>query len=150
MSRVIMHRSLHDELMQRVINIAQFLEVSDALNFLKFGSNMGAMVSDAQLKCAVDMAQSAKKEWVKLIAGGHKLNREGAFMEPTIVSCDPNHAIAQDEVFDPVLSIMPFENDQEAIEIANSTEYGLAAGVFTKDIGRVKNRPPSFGQDRSS
>ena len=71
-------------------------------------------------------------------AGGHRLNREGSFLEPTIFSkVTPDMAIARDEVFGPVLSVLSIRDDDEAIAVANSTDYGLVGGIFTRDIDRA-------------
>ncbi len=84
------------------------------------------------------MVSDAVAQGAKVVAGGRKLNRPGAFFEPTILSnLTPDMAIARQEVFGPVLSVMPFDTEAEAIEIANSTEYGLVGGVFTRNVDRA-------------
>ncbi len=137
MSRVIVHKSRHRELLERAEKIADRLRVGDGMDFPEFGNNMGAMVSNTQRDRAEAMIQQAQSESARLITGGKKMNREGAFLMPTVLDVTPNHKIAQEEVFGPVLSVMSFETDQEAIAIANSTDYGLVSGVFTKDIDRA-------------
>jgi len=64
-------------------------------------------------------------------------NRKGAFLEPTVIACDADNSIATEEVFGPVLSVISFNNDDDAIAIANGTDYGLVAGVFTRDLDRA-------------
>jgi aldehyde dehydrogenase (NAD+) len=138
MSRVIVHRSRHDELVERAARIAGSLSVGPGIKRTKFGSNMGAMVSEAQRDRAVSMVQAAQGEGAKVATGGRALNRPGAFMEPTVVTeVTPDMTIAQQEVFGPVLSVIPFTDDAEAIKIANSTDYGLVGGVFTRDLDRA-------------
>jgi aldehyde dehydrogenase (NAD+) len=138
MSRVIVHESKHDELVARLSKVAQGLNVTDGINLPEFGANMGAMVSTAQRDRAEVMVQTALSQGAQVAAGGHTLNRAGAFLQPTVLSAvRPTMDIAQQEVFGPVLSVLPFSTDQEAIEISNGTDYGLVGGVFTRDLDRA-------------
>ena len=138
MSRVIVHESRHDELVERAATIAKSLQVGPGGDFPDYGPNMGAMVSEAQRDRAANMVTEAIEDGALVAAGGHKLNRPGAFYAPTVLSgLTPDMAIAREEVFGPVLSVLPFRTDAEAIEIANSTEYGLVGGVFTRDLDRA-------------
>ena len=99
---------------------------------------MGSMVSDGQRDRAVDMVRNAVKAGAKLVTGGHVLNQPGAFMEPTILSeVTTDMEIANKEVFGPVLSVMKFSKEEEAVAIANGTDYGLVGGVFTSDLNRA-------------
>ncbi len=138
MSRVIVHASRHDELVERAANIAKSLSVGPGIERQEFGANMGAMVSDAQRDRAAGMVSAAEAAGAKVAAGGRKLNIPGAFMEPTVLTeITPDMAIAQEEVFGPVLSVLRFDTEAEAIEIANGTQYGLVGGVFTQDLDRA-------------
>ena len=137
MSRVIVHESRHAEMLERAEAVARSLSVGPGIERSAFGANMGAMVSDGQRDRAVQMVATAQEQNAKLVAGGHALNRAGAFMEPTVLSATPDMDIVREEVFGPVLSVMPFRNNAEAIEIANGTDYGLVAGVFTADLDRA-------------
>ena len=137
MSRVIVHSSRKAEFLERAEAVAKSLHLDDGINLPEFGNNMGAMVSDAQRDKAEAMVAAAVADGAELVCGGRRLNRPGAFLEPTIITCQPDNAIAQQEVFGPVLSVISFETDDEAIAIANATEYGLVAGVFTQDLNRA-------------
>ena len=137
MSRVIVHQSRHEELLQRAEKVATSLKVDEGLALPEAGMNMGAMVSVPQRDRAEALVSQAEKDGARLICGGRRLNRDGAFLEPTVIACDADNDIAQTEVFGPVLSVMSFETDDEAISIANSTEYGLVSGVFTRDLDRA-------------
>lgn len=137
MSRVIVHESRHAEMLERAEAVARSLSVGPGIERTEFGANMGAMVSDAQRDRAVSIVAAAQEQNAQLVTGGHALNSVGAFMEPTVLSVTPDLDIAREEVFGPVLSVMPFRSDAEAIEIANGTEYGLVAGVFTADLDRA-------------
>ncbi|MEP4036038.1 aldehyde dehydrogenase family protein [Pseudophaeobacter sp.] len=135
MSRVIVHANRHDELVERATNVANSLTVRPGMESPEFGPNMGAMVSHAQRDRAAGMVSEAVKVGAKVAAGGSAIDHPGAFFEPTILTgLSPDMAIANEEVFGPVLSVLSFENDAQAIEIANGTPYGLAGGVFTRDI----------------
>ncbi|KIC10890.1 aldehyde dehydrogenase [Leisingera sp. ANG-M1] len=138
MSRVIVHESRHDELVERISVLARSLSVGPGIDRAAFGPNMGALVSESQRDRAARMVAQATEEGARLAAGGRKLNLPGAFMEPTLL-CDvtPGMSIAREEVFGPVLSVLKFRTAAEAVEIANSTPFGLASGVFTRDLDRA-------------
>ena len=137
MSRVIVHRSRKSEFLDRAHTLAASLKLDAGINLTEFGANMGTVVSDAQQNRITQMVEQARQDGADIICGGHRPNRAGAFFEPTIISCQPEDRIAQQEVFGPVLSVMEFETDEEAIAIANGTSYGLVAGVFTQNLNRA-------------
>ena len=138
MSRMIVHDSIHDEVVERAANLANSLDVGPGIDRTQFGANMSAMISDGQRDRAEGMCHDAVRDGARAVTGGRKLNREGSFLEPTIfdnVSADMT--IAQDEVFGPVLSVIKVKDDQEAIAVANGTDYGLVGGIFTADLDRA-------------
>jgi len=138
MSRVIVHDSVHDELVERMVGVAKSLSVKPGIEQPEFGQTMGAMVSEAQRDRAVAMITDAQTDGATVATGGRKLNTPGAFLEPTILTdVTPDSTIANDEVFGPVLSVLKFASDDEAIHIANGTPYGLVGGVFTRDLDRA-------------
>jgi len=142
MSRVAVHESRHDELVERARAVAEGLAVRPGIESAETGSEgagpMGAMVSEAQRDRAHGMVTRAEADGARVVTGGRKPNRHGAFLEPTVLAgVSPEMEIAQEEVFGPVLSILPFRSEAEAIEIANATDYGLVAGVFTRDLDRA-------------
>ena len=135
MSRVIAHADVHDEIVERSVALAQSLSVGPGIERREFGANMGAMVSDGQRDRAETLCQSAAAEGATLATGGHRLNQPGSFLAPTIISdVQPDMQIASTEVFGPVLSVLKADSETTAIDIANSTEYGLVGGIFTADI----------------
>ena len=95
----------------------------------------------SSLECcrgAPGMVSAAEREGARIVTGGRRLNRPGYFLEPTVITdVSPDMSIASDEVFGPVLSVLKFSDENEAIRVANSTPYGLVAGVFTADIDRA-------------
>lgn len=138
MSRVIVHDSLHDALVDRMVGVARSLTVKPGIEQPEFGATMGAMVSDAQRDRAAAMIAEAQAAGACIATGGHTLNIPGAFLEPTILTdVTPDMTIATEEVFGPVLSVLKFSSDAEALRIANGTPYGLVGGVFTRDLDRA-------------
>lgn len=138
MSRVIVHESRAEELIARAEAIASSLSVGPGIERTEFGATMGAMVSDAQRDRAAAMVARAEAAGARLVTGGRALNRPGAFLQPTVLAgVTPDMEIAREEVFGPVLSVLTFKDEAEAIKIANSTDYGLVGGVFTRDLDRA-------------
>ncbi|MEO1027289.1 MAG: aldehyde dehydrogenase family protein, partial [Pseudomonadota bacterium] len=138
MSRVIVHDSIHDELVERMVGVARSLTVKPGTEQPDFGPTMGAMVSDTQRDRAAQMILDAQVQGAIVATGGRKLNIPGAFLEPSILTdVTPDMDIAQKEVFGPVLSVLKFSSDEEALRIANGTPYGLVGGVFTRNLDRA-------------
>ena len=138
MSRVLVHESRHDELVERAAGVAKSLSVGPGIERTEPGPTMGAMASEAQRDRAADMVTRAEEQGARVVTGGRKMNIPGAFLEPTVMAgVTPDMEIAQDEVFGPVLSVIPFRDEAEAVEIANGTQYGLVGGVFTRDLDRA-------------
>ena len=138
MSRVVIDEKIHNEFVDRAEELASKISVGPGNEREEGGLNMGSMVSDAQRDRAVNMVRNAVQSGAKLVVGGHVLNQPGAFMEPTVLTdVTPDMEIANEEVFGPVLSIMKFTDESEAVKIANGTDYGLVGGVFTSDLNRA-------------
>ena len=138
MSRMVVHKDVHDEVLDGVVDIAKSLSVGPGIERSEFGANMGAMISRRQRDRAVDLIATARKEGATIATGGHPLNNDGFFLEPTVISDVSRHMdIAQTEIFGPVLSVLKFEDEQDAIDIANDSEYGLVGGVFTQDVDKA-------------
>jgi aldehyde dehydrogenase (NAD+) len=138
MSRVVVHDSIHDEVVERMTAVAKGLKVGPGIEQPEFGAAMSAMVSEAQRDRAVGMVADAVRAGAQIAAGGRALNIPGAFMEPTVLTdVKTDMTIAQEEVFGPVVSVLRFKTEEEAIQIANSTSYGLVGGVFTRDLDRA-------------
>jgi aldehyde dehydrogenase (NAD+) len=138
LSRAIVHESIYDELVERTASLARSLSVGPGIERIQFGANMGAMISEKQRDRAAVLCARAETFGARRVSGGCKLDCPGWFLEPTVFDrVTPDSEIAQTEVFGPVLSVLKFANDHEAMAIANGTQYGLVGGVFTADIERA-------------
>lgn len=138
MSRVVAHEAIHDDLVERIAGVARSLSVGPGIERSEFGRNMGPMVSLAQRDRAVAMVSDAETAGARVATGGRAMNIPGFFMEPTVLSdVTADMTIAQQEVFGPVVSVLRFRDEDEAVRIANGTAYGLVGGVFTRDLDRA-------------
>lgn len=138
MSRAIVHEDIHDEVVERAVELANSISVGPGIERTEAGLNMGSMISEAQRDKAVSLCQRAVQDGAQIAAGGHNLNRPGAFMQPTILThVDPASEMGQTEVFGPVISFMKYQSDKQALEISNGTQYGLVGGIFTRDLDQA-------------
>jgi aldehyde dehydrogenase (NAD+) len=138
-SRALVHRSILDAFTERLVALGRTARMGDPLLDT---TQVGPITTRAQYKKVLDYIEIAKGEGARAVLGGGAASRpecgNGWFVEPTIFAgVKPEMRIAQEEVFGPVLSVIPFEDEEEAIAIANGTQYGLAAGVWTQSIRRA-------------
>ncbi|CAB4930578.1 unannotated protein [freshwater metagenome] len=136
--RLLVERSVHDELVARLKERVERIVLGDQMDPL---TEMGPLVSAVQLARVQDLTDSAVREGATLVTGGGRASGsgldEGYFFRPTIFSdVTPDMRLARDEVFGPVLVVIPFDTEDEALTLANDTIFGLASGVWTKDIQR--------------
>jgi len=136
-SRALVHRSIHDQFIDLLVGLGRTARMGDPLLDT---TQVGPITTRPQYNKVLDYIDIAKKEGAHCVLGGGAATRpecgNGWFVEPTVfANVKPAMRIAQEEVFGPVLSVIDFDDDQEAIEIANETQYGLAAGVWTQNIG---------------
>jgi len=137
-TRMLVQDTIYDEVCQRVAAIAKNIVIGDPFDP---GTGSGPLVNEAALTRVLGMIERAKADGARLIAGGARLGGEltdGYFLEPTVFAdVDPDSELAQTEVFGPVLSIIPFHDDDDAIRIANNTQYGLSGYVQTTSLRRA-------------
>lgn len=140
MSRVIVHEDIHDEVVERAAALANSMSVGPGIERTEPGLNMGAMISQSQRDRAQGLCERAEKDGARIVTGGRQLNSDGSFLQPTVIdNVDPASEMGQIEVFGPVISIMKYGDEKQAIDIANGTQYGLVGGVFTRDLDRAMN-----------
>jgi alpha-ketoglutaric semialdehyde dehydrogenase len=135
-SRILLHKSIAAEFTQKLVARAQALSVGDGL---KEGTEVGPQVNEQQIETSTKYCEIAIAEGAKLLAGGKRLTEgpyaNGTFFAPTVFgSVTPEMRIAREEVFGPVVSLIEFSTIEEAIEIANSIDYGLSTALYSKDI----------------
>jgi len=134
-SRVLVERAAYDEVVDRLVARAKTIKVGspDAPD-----TTMGPVVSASQMKTVLKYIDIGKSEGASVVIGGARLEQKGYYVQPTIFAKVAHEMrISQEEIFGPVLSVIPFDNEQDALRIANGTAYSLAAGVWSADISRV-------------
>ncbi|MBX9975690.1 aldehyde dehydrogenase family protein [Cytobacillus firmus] len=134
-SRLLLEESIHDKFMERLIEKANKIQVGPGDHP---STEMGALVSDEHMNKVLEYIQIGLDEGAKLACGGKRMTSNGLengyFVEPTIfVDTKPDMRIVQEEIFGPVLIVQKFKDEAEAIQLANNTPYGLAAGVFSQN-----------------
>ena len=138
-SRLLVQRGIHDRFVAMLIDVASKAIVGDPA---KMETQVGPIATKAQFQKILDYIEIAKDGGAKCVLGGHALTGEGygqgQFVAPTIFTGVTNDMrIAQEEVFGPVLSVIPFDDEADALRIANDTQFGLAAGVWTQNLHRA-------------
>jgi aldehyde dehydrogenase (NAD+) len=139
-SRLLVQESVHDELMEKLLERVAVLEPGQSLAPKR---RYGPVISEAQLERILGYIRTAREEGATLVAGGNRVSGEGGegggyWLEPTIFDrVAPDSTIAREEVFGPVLAAMTFQDEEEAVELANRTVYGLAAALWTRDVKRA-------------
>ncbi len=139
-SRILIESSIYETFKTAFIENSKALKVGDPLDE---NSNLGAMVSEAHMNKVLSCIETAKQEGGKILLGGERVhlkgnNKDGFFIAPTIIeglsnTCKTN----QNEIFGPVVTLQPFDTEQEAVELANQSTYGLSASIFTENASRA-------------
>ncbi|WP_259453052.1 aldehyde dehydrogenase [Streptomyces ginkgonis] len=137
-SRVLVHRSVHDELLERVTARARAIRIGDPLEET---TELGPLAFADQRDKVAGYVDLGREEGARVLTGGRATDGGGLggwFYEPTIlVDVDNSMRVVREEIFGPVLAVLPFDTEEEAVRIANDTEYGLAAGVWTTSLSRA-------------
>ncbi len=134
-SRLLVEESVHDRLMEKLLERARKLQPGDPLNPK---TRLGALVSAAQMDKVIGYIELGKKEGAAPVLPGGRAGNTGFFVKPAIFdTVDPAMRIAQEEIFGPVLAVLTFKDVDELVEKANSTIYGLAAAVWTRDVAKA-------------
>ncbi|MDP9310985.1 MAG: aldehyde dehydrogenase family protein [Chloroflexota bacterium] len=137
-SRLLVEQSIHDELVSRVARKMESLALGPGME----DPDLGPIISEQQLRTILHYLDLAKQEGVTIVTGGERADGDGLakgfFLRPTVLdNLAPDHRLAQEEIFGPVLSVLTFTTVEEAIKIANGTEYGLIAAVWTNDLNKA-------------
>ena len=138
-SRIIVQKGIYQEFVERYVDRAKRLKVGNGLDETV---EMGPAINESQLKTDLSYVDIGKDEGARLKCGGNILDKgvyqHGFFMEPTVFAdVDPKMRIAQEEIFGPVVSIIPCDGLEDAIEIANGVQYGLSSSLYTKDVNKA-------------
>jgi aminomuconate-semialdehyde/2-hydroxymuconate-6-semialdehyde dehydrogenase len=134
-SRIFVERSIYGQFVERFVAATKKLRVGDPSDET---TDVGALINEAHVAKVTGYIDLAKQEGGKVVTGGKRVDRSGFFVEPTVItglSCDCR--VLQEEIFGPVVTITPFDNEAEAIAFANSTRYGLSATLWTRDLQRA-------------
>jgi aldehyde dehydrogenase (NAD+) len=131
LSRLLVQHSRYEEVKAAVVALAESLTIGPGDNQQ---SDITPLVSRQQQQRVLAMIDRAHAEGARLLTGGNAPELPGYFVAPTVIEAEPQMTIAQEEVFGPVLTLMPFDSEAQAIEIANGTPFGLVAGVFGQQM----------------
>jgi aldehyde dehydrogenase (NAD+)/betaine-aldehyde dehydrogenase len=133
-SRVLVEQSLYEDFVSRFADAAQELKVGDPLDP---ETQMGSLISTAHRDKVHSFVEGAREENAEVVTGGAPVDGAGAFYPPTVIAGVTNESlVAQEEIFGPVVTVIPFDDEKDAIKIANGVKYGLFATVWTGDPGR--------------
>ena len=136
-SRLLVERAIHEEFVARVIQAGRKMQPRHPL---EPGAPMGALVDETQTRRVLEYIAKGQAEGATLALGGKRISpvEGGCYVEPTVFDdVRPEHTISREEIFGPVLAVIPFDDETQALRIANDTEYGLAAGVWTANLSRA-------------
>jgi alpha-ketoglutaric semialdehyde dehydrogenase len=135
-SRIAVHKKVYGEFTSKLVERAKALKIGNGLDP---ETQMGPSINEAQLQTVIKYVEIGKSEGAKLATGGNRLEKgdfgKGWFHEPTVfVDASPKMRITQEEIFGPVVAVMPFETLDEAIGIANGVKYGLSSSIYTRNV----------------
>jgi alpha-ketoglutaric semialdehyde dehydrogenase len=138
-SRILVQKGVYGEFVERYVDRTKHLKVGNGLDETV---DMGPAINEAQLKTDLGYVEIGKGEGARLVCGGNRLEQgqyqHGWFMQPTVFAdVDPKMRIAQEEIFGPVVSIIPCDNLEHAVGIANDIQYGLSSALYTRDVNKA-------------
>src|ERR1700759_5598615 len=135
-SRVLVQEGAYDEVVERLAARAQALRM---VHLLDRNTSLCPVISEKQMKSILDYVDIGQQEGASLVTGGEKVGKRGYFISPAVFAdVQDEMRISQEEIFGPVVSVIKFKDEADALRIANGTAYSLAAGVWSRDMGRVQ------------
>jgi aldehyde dehydrogenase (NAD+) len=135
-SRVLVQEKAYDEVVERLTARAKSLRIGDTLDR---ATSLGPVISAKQMKSILDYVEIGQKEGARLVTGGERASDRGYYISPAVfANVKHEMRISQEEIFGPVVSVIKFMDEADALKLANGTAYSLAAGVWSRDIGRVQ------------
>ena len=134
-SRVLVERPVYDEFAELLVERGAKMIPGDPLDE---STQLGPLASRAQLEKVLGYFDIAREEGLDILTGAERLDRHGFFVAPTVIgNVDNSSRVAREEIFGPVVALIPFAGEEEAVAIGNDTRYGLAAGIWTENVGRA-------------
>ncbi len=134
-SRILVERSIYEEVRDALVDAATRLPIGDPFDA---GTRMGPLVSKPHFDKVMAAIARAREEGGRILTGGDALPREGWYVSPTLIEgLGPDAATNREEIFGPVVTLQPFDDEAEALALANASEYGLSASVWTRDFARA-------------